>query len=199
MKIIVFLLMALPMVIFSSCKKQGFNPTANNGPAIQTAGSLEFILETTDMNGNFKSRFSQGENFELTLMIKNNSANGITLCHCFIPDSDPGLFAVYTAEPIISKFGTIAAGYSVGKPWNGAGGLDIAPITGIGSDSFIKYSLPWYISDTTVKYFAPTSYSIEAFHVVQNPMLPNGHFYTQFNFTYLNNPIHLKFYFDVNQ
>lgn len=197
MKTILLLLIAVPVVIFSGCKKQSPAPAANNGPATQTVGPLEFILETTDMNGNFKSQFSQGENFKLTLMIKNNSAKGITLCHCFIPDSNPDLLAVFTAEPIVSKYGTIAAGDSVGQPWNGAGGLDIAPITGIGSNSSIKYSLPWYISDTTVKYFAPSSYPIEAFHVIQNPMLPGGHYYTQFNFTYLNSSIHLKFYFDV--
>lgn len=133
MKTILLLLIALSMVIFSSCKKQGVDPTAN----------------------------------------------GIILCHCHIPDSDPDLFAVYTAAPTVSKYETIAAGDSVGKPWNGAGGLDPMPITGVKGHSSIKFILPWYIPDTTVNYFAPVGSPFEAFNVIQNPMmLPEGHYYT---------------------
>lgn len=180
------------------CRKEiRNNPTTNGSPATQTVGNLEFILETTDMNGNFKSQFAEGENFMLTLMIKNNNAKGVTLCHCFLTDTNPDLFAVYTAEPTASKYGTMAAGDSVGQPWNAAGGIDIAPITGIGANSFIKYTLPWFISDTTVKYFAPVSPPVEAFHVVQNSMLPVGMYYTQFRLSYLNSPVYLKFYFEV--
>ncbi|MGH2642946.1 MAG: hypothetical protein ACRDE2_03275, partial [Chitinophagaceae bacterium] len=193
---------ALLLILFCfsiGCRKDiKNNPVSSSAPATQTAGGLEFILETTDMNGNFKSQFAQGENFKLTLIIKNNDANGVTLCHCFLTMTNSNLFAVYAAEPIsIAKFGNFSTNDSIGKPWDGAGGIDIAPITGVGGNSFIKYSLPWFISDTTIKYFAPELPHIQAFHVIQNPMLPAGRYYTQFNFTYMGKSIHLRFYFKV--
>lgn len=187
----------LTTVSLWGCKKEVGN-ISHSASATQTVDDLQFILETTDMNGQPKSVFARGENFKLTLLIKNKSSKEITLCHCFLTDANPNLLAVYAAEKIDPgpKIGIIEPGDSIGKPWNGSGGYMIAPITRISANSYIKYSLPW-IPDTTVKYRAPEPSGYLGFNPIQNPWLSSGKYYTKFDFKYLDKDIHLKCYFTI--
>jgi hypothetical protein len=190
-------LLFLLLIPWWGCRKDVKN-APNSGPAAQTVGDLQFILETTDMNDNVQSVFRQGENFKLTLLIKNHSSETVKLCDCFVTDSYPDLLAVYAADKIDmgAKNGIIEPGDSIGKPWDGAGGYFILAPTRIGANSYIKYSLPWS-PQTGVRYNAPEPFEYLVFNAIQNPKLSPGQYYTQFDFKYLNKSIHLKYYFSI--
>ncbi|TAN14550.1 MAG: hypothetical protein EPN37_11595 [Chitinophagaceae bacterium] len=192
-------LLFLLLIPWWGCRKDVKN-APGSGPATQTVGDLQFILETTDMNDNVQSVFKQGENFKLKLLIKNNSAQNITLCHCFLTQH-PELLTVYAAEKITipTKYGqqNIEPNDSVGRPWRGAGGVYIAPVTFVFPHSISEYSLPWSAPDTTVHYWAPYPIQYQAFSVLQNAPLPAGEYYTKFNFVYAEKSVKLKYYFQI--
>lgn len=192
-------LLFLLLIPWWGCRKD-IKSAPGSGPATQTVGDLQFILETTDMNDNVQSVFRQGENFKLKLLIKNNSAQNVTLCHCFLTEY-PELLTVYAAAKITvtTKYGQqiIEPNDSVGRPWKGAGGVDIASITFVFPHTISQYSLPWSAPDTTVKYWAPYPIQYLGFSVLQNDPLSTGEYYTKFNFAYEGKAVNLKYYFQI--
>lgn len=180
---------AVLLIIFQACKKNS-SPSSNSAvnPATQNVGNISFSLRTTDMQGNTESHFSAGQNFIPTLTISNSSSQQITLCYCYLTESNPNLLGVYSSTS--EKYSDSAI--LIGKPWNGILGYFISRITAIPARSKYEYAIPW-IPDTTKSYGA--GYLI--FNPSPQPLLKTGQYFIQFNFTYNNAIINLKYNFSI--
>ncbi len=176
-------ILATILFVIQDCKKD-----SSAVPAIQNAGGINFSLRTTDMQGNTASRFSAGQNFIPTLTISNSGSARVVLCNCLLTWSNPDFLGVYTSAS--EKYGDSAV--LVGKPWKGMSNYFIASITAIPANSKYEYAIPW-VADTT-KY-----YGAGLLLFVPSPQAPliTGRYFIQFNFTYDNTLINLKYNFSV--
>lgn len=181
--------LAAVLFIFQTCKKNS-SPSSNSAanPAVQNVGSISFSLRTTDMQGNTESHFSAGQNFIPTLTISNSSSQRVTLCNCLLTQSNPNLLGVYTS--MSEKYSDSAI--LIGKPWNGISGYFISHITAISANSKYVYAIPW-IPDTTKFYGA----GLLIFNPSPQAPLTTGQYFIQFNFTYNNAPINLRYNFSI--
>ena len=181
--------LAAVLFIFQTCKKNS-SPSSNSAanPAVQNVGSISFSLRTTDMQGNTESHFSVGQNFIPTLTISNSSSQLVTLCNCLLTWNNPNFLGVYTNTS--GKYSDSAL--LVGKPWNGLSGYFIAPITAIPANSKYEYAIPW-VSDTTKRYGAGQL----QFSTPLLAPLTTGQYFIQFNFTYNNALINLRYNFSI--
>jgi hypothetical protein len=83
-------------ILGSACKKE-IDITSIGGPSrdIKTAGDLEATLQVTDMQGNARATFREGDNFMFSFIIKNRGKEDIYLHPWLFPVDIKDFFAVY--------------------------------------------------------------------------------------------------------
>jgi hypothetical protein len=177
-------ILAAFLFVFQDCKKD-----LSAVPATQNAGGISFSLRTTDMQGNTASHFSVGQNFIPTLTISNSGSQNDTLCTCLLINYNPNFLGVYIN--LLEKDGDSAI--FIGKPWNGVLAYFILHHTVIPAHSAYVYAIPW-MPDTAKTYGAG---ELILFPKQQVPPLAAGQYFIQFNFTYDNTLINLKYNFSV--
>lgn len=188
------LLIIFATIIAWSCEKESLIQN-NSAVHTETHGDLKFVYQVTDMEGNPKAVFQEGENIMFSFAIKNQGKETERVCICYIPVDFDEFFKVYS---VYNEEGREQRS-EVGKPHYGAGGTANLPILEVKGKTTFGYAIPWMAEDG-VDYPAPhnnTDKTGGGFGHNENDPLPKGEYYSGFTLEYNDQDLTFEVFFSV--
>lgn len=158
----------------------------------QLFDGLEFVYQVTDMEGNPKTSFREGENFLLSFTVNNSGKEKKIIEQEFFPLIDD-FFAVYK----ISGEGKALMGkpFDIGVNTKDYWVVEIAPQT------WVNYHVPWVVRERE-SIDMPVSPNAEVkkrnYWGVETPSLDKGEYVSGFTLTYKEQPLEFKITFTIN-
>lgn len=167
MKTTLIFIMAFLTGLLNSCGED-IESLDSDSSAVSSkkSGDLIATLQVLNMEGEPQAIFKQGENFMLSLIIKNKSKHTVELCQCDLPYAIDDFFAVYR---VFEDDNGNREKKLIGKPFDGLGGAYDSPITGVRGKQQIEYRIPWMVPlnesfsapenniSATIDYFIPVT------------------------------------------
>lgn len=185
----------------SSCEENSLSDEDKNSPAIDVKAyeNLEFIYRVTDMDGNSRSTFAEGENFVFSFIVKNHGNENVFLDPWNFPVVIEDFFAVYRKNTAQEGKERIGKSFTIG-----GNSRDLLSQQ-VPKKGEIEYRMPWLTQKDTA-YIMPLYrpriediYNKRRYLAVEPLPIPlsSGEYYSGFTFEYKEEEITFTITFSI--